>query len=92
MTFLYKLETGSCPKSYGANVARIAGIPQAVALKAAQISQALEDGAGMPGSSSSPAIPHSADLAKLCSLLADPDNVDVSELRKAALCAAEACV
>ena len=27
VTFLYRLDPGACPKSYGANVARLAGIP-----------------------------------------------------------------
>jgi len=28
VTFLYRLTPGSCPKSYGVNVARLAGIPE----------------------------------------------------------------
>lgn len=30
ITFLYKFIEGACPKSYGFNVARLAGIPQQV--------------------------------------------------------------
>ncbi|KAG0462513.1 hypothetical protein HPP92_020989 [Vanilla planifolia] len=34
VTFLYKLTLGSCPKSYGVNVARLAGVPLSVLQKA----------------------------------------------------------
>lgn len=30
ITFLYKLTAGACPKSYGFNVAKLAGIPNSV--------------------------------------------------------------
>lgn len=30
ITFLYKLTEGACPKSYGFNVARLAGLPASV--------------------------------------------------------------
>ena len=42
VTFLYTLEKGSCPKSYGVNVARLAGLPERVLLAAAKRSAALE--------------------------------------------------
>ena len=42
VTFLYTLEKGSCPKSYGVNVARLAGLPDSVLLAAAKRSAALE--------------------------------------------------
>ncbi|KAK9747622.1 hypothetical protein RND81_02G003800 [Saponaria officinalis] len=35
VTFLYRLTRGACPKSYGVNVARLAGIPDCILLKAA---------------------------------------------------------
>ncbi|GJV27810.1 DNA mismatch repair protein MSH6 [Tanacetum coccineum] len=35
VTFLYKLTLGACPKSYGVNVARLAGLPDNVLQKAA---------------------------------------------------------
>lgn len=35
ITFLYKLTDGACPKSYGANVARLAGLPDEVVRRAA---------------------------------------------------------
>eukprot|EP00877_Chromochloris_zofingiensis_P003836 jgi/Chrzof1/13453/Cz07g33220.t1 len=38
VTFLYKLTPGSCPRSYGTNVAKLAGLPAAVVHRAGQIS------------------------------------------------------
>lgn len=35
VTFLYKLLDGACPKSYGTNVARLAGLPDCVVRRAA---------------------------------------------------------
>lgn len=40
--FLYQLAAGSCPKSYGANVAKLAGLPLDVVSRAATISHALD--------------------------------------------------
>nr|XP_043621145.1 DNA mismatch repair protein MSH6 isoform X2 [Erigeron canadensis] len=42
VTFLYKLTLGACPKSYGVNVARLAGLPDAVLQKAAIKSEEFE--------------------------------------------------
>lgn len=42
VTFLYRLTLGACPKSYGVNVAKLAGIPDSVLLKAAAKSQEFE--------------------------------------------------
>ncbi|KAG2424293.1 hypothetical protein HXX76_014671 [Chlamydomonas incerta] len=38
VTFLYRLTPGACPKSYGTNVARLAGLPPAVVTRAAEVS------------------------------------------------------
>lgn len=35
VTFLYRLTDGACPKSYGTNVARLAGLPDSVVRRAA---------------------------------------------------------
>ncbi|KAL4517804.1 hypothetical protein Ndes2526A_g02182 [Nannochloris sp. 'desiccata'] len=43
VTFLYRLTEGACPKSYGVNVARLAGLPDAVVRRAAVVSQQAED-------------------------------------------------
>ncbi|KAK7396957.1 hypothetical protein VNO78_18120 [Psophocarpus tetragonolobus] len=42
VTFLYRLTPGACPKSYGVNVARIAGLPTSVLQKAATKSREFE--------------------------------------------------
>ncbi|KAK1318580.1 DNA mismatch repair protein MSH6 [Acorus calamus] len=42
VAFLYRLTPGACPKSYGVNVARLAGIPQTVLQKAAAKSTEFE--------------------------------------------------
>eukprot|EP00884_Botryococcus_braunii_P001653 jgi/Botrbrau1/11489/Bobra.0360s0015.2 len=44
VTFLYKLSRGSCPKSYGVNVARLAGIPSQVVKRAYTFAADLELG------------------------------------------------
>ncbi|KXZ50845.1 hypothetical protein GPECTOR_15g531 [Gonium pectorale] len=38
VTFLYRLTVGACPKSYGTNVARLAGLPPRVVERAAEVS------------------------------------------------------
>jgi len=42
VTFLYRLTAGACPKSYGVNVARLAGIPASVLLRANEKSSEFE--------------------------------------------------
>ncbi|OAY70755.1 DNA mismatch repair protein MSH6, partial [Ananas comosus] len=46
VTFLYRLTPGSCPKSYGVNVARLAGIPASVLRKAMEKSSGFESNYG----------------------------------------------
>ncbi|CAI9105506.1 OLC1v1004437C1 [Oldenlandia corymbosa var. corymbosa] len=46
VTFLYRLTPGACPKSYGVNVARIAGLPDVVLQKAASKSREFEEAYG----------------------------------------------
>ena len=43
VTFLYKLTTGACPKSYGVNVARLAGLPDQVVNRATAFARQLEE-------------------------------------------------
>jgi len=43
ITFLYTLGEGSCPKSFGINVARLAGLPREVLSKAREVSLSFED-------------------------------------------------
>ncbi|KAK2970286.1 hypothetical protein RJ640_021748, partial [Escallonia rubra] len=52
VTFLYKLTLGECPKSYGVNVARLAGLPDTVLHKAATKSQEFEGMYGKHGKQS----------------------------------------
>ena len=42
VTFLYKLSDGACPKSYGFNAARLAGIPSKITSRAHEIATKLE--------------------------------------------------
>jgi DNA mismatch repair ATPase MutS len=42
VTFLYRLVPGACPKSYGVNVARLAGLPAHVLAVAAAKAAELE--------------------------------------------------
>ena len=42
VTFLYKLCPGACPKSYGVNVARLAGMPESIMQRASARSAELE--------------------------------------------------
>lgn len=42
ITFLYTLGNGACPKSFGINVARLAGLPDTVLMKAKRISTDFE--------------------------------------------------
>lgn len=42
VTFLYKLAEGACPKSYGPNVAHLAGLPPSLLARASVLSNTLE--------------------------------------------------
>ena len=42
ITFLYKLKPGRCPRSYGMNVARLAGIPDSIVQKAEIVAKNFE--------------------------------------------------
>lgn len=42
ITFLYTLGPGTCPKSFGINVARLAGLPQQVLVNAKRVSEEFE--------------------------------------------------
>ena len=43
ITFLYKLKAGRCSRSYGMNVARLAGIPEAIVENAEVVAKSFED-------------------------------------------------
>ncbi|KAL5983573.1 DNA mismatch repair protein msh6 [Asimina triloba] len=61
VTFLYKLTPGACPKSYGVNVARLAGLPESVLLKASAKSSEFEAAYGRNGQQSKHERPLSED-------------------------------
>lgn len=42
VTFLYKLGEGACPKSYGFNAARLAGIPSVITNRSREIAKQME--------------------------------------------------
>ncbi|SPP75998.1 probable DNA mismatch repair protein Msh6 [Drosophila guanche] len=42
VTFLYKYTAGACPKSYGFNAAKLAGMPQAIIKRAFELSKKVE--------------------------------------------------
>lgn len=42
VTFLYKMRAGHCPKSYGFNVAKLAGLPVEVVQLGEKVSQDLD--------------------------------------------------
>jgi DNA mismatch repair protein MSH6 len=42
ITFLYTLGTGACPKSFGINVARLAGLPESILANAKKASASFE--------------------------------------------------
>ncbi|XP_018403551.1 PREDICTED: probable DNA mismatch repair protein Msh6 [Cyphomyrmex costatus] len=42
VTFLYKLSEGACPKSYGFNAARLAGVPSIITKRAHEIASQME--------------------------------------------------
>ena len=43
VVFLYRLAQGACPKSYGVNVARLAGLPDQMLSRAAAVSENMEE-------------------------------------------------
>lgn len=54
VTFLYRLTDGACPKSYGANVARLAGLPDVVVRRAAAKAQESEEARQACGAGGAP--------------------------------------
>ena len=46
VTFLYKVQSGGCDKSFGLNVARMAGVPERVVQRSGLLSHDFEAGGG----------------------------------------------
>lgn len=47
VTFLYRFEPGTSPKSYGMNVARLAGLPESVVRRAREQAEEFEKAMAM---------------------------------------------
>ena len=82
ITFLYTLGEGACPKSFGVNVARLAGLPNDVLQKAKNISEQFEK--EMKGES----VQHKITPATACeklndlsSLLNDSGSIDTAQVK-----------
>lgn len=43
VTLLYKLASGRCPKSFGFNAAKLAGLPAQVVVRARELSKEVEE-------------------------------------------------
>jgi DNA mismatch repair protein MSH6 len=77
VTFLYKLEEGMCPKSYGINVAMLAKLPDEVIDMAAKKSEQFEQSLQAHSHSEEEALT----LANRIQQCLSSENVDVSELQ-----------
>jgi DNA mismatch repair ATPase MutS len=70
ITFLYTLGPGSCPKSFGINVAKLAGLPEEVLVNAKRVSAEFENqmnGIGVGGATEEEAAEFTAKLQRLIS-------------------------
>ncbi|KAL9239755.1 hypothetical protein vseg_014047 [Gypsophila vaccaria] len=80
VTFLYRLTHGACPKSYGVNVARLAGIPDSILLKAAAKSGDFETVYGRH--SKKPKNDREKDTAKFIqNLIGLTSDIDLHEIK-----------
>ncbi|KAL5699852.1 DNA mismatch repair protein msh6 [Ranunculus cassubicifolius] len=76
VTFLYRLTPGACPKSYGVNVARLAGLPESILEKAASKSMEFEETYGKKKEESeSEEITASCLAEKFASILCDVGDI-----------------
>jgi DNA mismatch repair protein MSH6 len=88
VTFLYRLTEGACPKSYGVNVARLAGLPDAVVRRAAVVSQQAED-RGIAGLKDTPL--GAEETAAAMDIVAATNTIEDEELEKLRRKVVEAC-
>merc|ERR1712060_640672 len=82
ITFLYTLGEGACPRSFGVNVARLAGLPEDVLRKAKIVSEQFER--EMNGEVSQHSItPRSAcaTMGTLSQLVQGADSIDVDAVK-----------
>jgi len=80
ITFLYTLGPGSCPKSFGINVAKLAGLPEEVLANAKRVSAEFED--EMNGTGGATEEDNKEFTNKIQSLLASEKYEDVLQLWK----------
>ncbi|CAG9855365.1 unnamed protein product [Phyllotreta striolata] len=71
VTFLYKLASGVCPKSYGFNAAKLAGMDRRIITRGRDIAKSMEEGNAIRNA--------------FCSIFNQTDKLDVSSLREALL-------
>lgn len=87
VTFLYRLTPGSCPKSYGVNVARLAGIPPSVLEKAMAKSTEFEMNYGKHGtkcdipSSTREAVAVTQDMLRLMEAWGQQENPEAVSMQ-----------
>jgi len=95
VVFLYKLTDGVCPKSYGMNVANIAGVPKSIVLQAETIAAEFEKSSKVQEAelttSSDLTMIHQADFAYLFNAIKSIDsakdfNVKMAKTIKAIYC------
>lgn len=77
VTFLYKFIKGTCPKSYGMNVATLAGLPKSLVNKAQQMSQNFEIILAKAHNSGK-----SRKLANVIAAIGEEGKEDIDKLRK----------
>ncbi len=83
IVFLHRVMPGSADKSYGIHVARLAGIPESVVARAAQVLSNLEAGEyDLTGKPKLAASPDDASLEGQLALFAPPEQIVASILRE----------
>ena len=82
ITFLYTLGPGSCPKSFGINVAKLAGLPEEVLANAKRVSSEFEDEMNGVGGDKAKEEEASEITAKIQNLIASEQYDQVLQLWK----------
>ncbi|PRQ21660.1 putative DNA mismatch repair protein MutS [Rosa chinensis] len=75
VTFLYRLTPGACPKSYGVNIARLAGLPISVLQKAAAKSREFEAAYGKHLKQSEDSFPFQSPVNKMVECIQKVTNI-----------------
>ncbi len=82
ITFLYTLGPGSCPKSFGINVAKLAGLPEEVLANAKRVSTEFEDEMNGAGGNNASEEEASQLTAKIQNLIDSEKYEDVLQMWK----------